>query len=296
MNDRAATKSPSVGMLFTRIRVEEKLLLKAFKRSGVPVTLMDDRELVLDPQGSNASLPGLVINRSMSYYRGLYATSILEDLGVLTLNRSTVNHNCGDKIKTTAALVRAGLPVPRTKIAFTLSAARESAEELGFPLVLKPVIGSWGRMVARLNDQDALEAVIEHRVFLGGSLHSVFYLQEYINKPQRDIRAFVVGRETVAAIYRYSDHWITNTARGGRTVNCPITPEINSLATAAAEAVGGGVLAVDMLETAAGRILVNEVNHTMEFRNSIDVTGVDIPGAISDYALALLPTVELSRA
>ena len=296
MNDRAATKIPSVGMLFTRIRVEEKLLLKAFKRSGVPVMLMDDRELVLDPQGSNASLPRLVINRSMSYYRGLYATSILEDLGVLTLNRSTVNHNCGDKIKTTAALVRAGLPVPRTKIAFTLSAARESAEELGFPLVLKPVIGSWGRMVARLNDQDALEAVIEHRVFLGGSLHSVFYLQEYINKPQRDIRAFVVGRETVAAIYRYSDHWITNTARGGRTVNCPITPEINSLATAAAEAVGGGVLAVDMLETAAGRILVNEVNHTMEFRNSIDVTGVDIPGAISDYALALLPTVELPRA
>ena len=296
MNDRAATKIPSVGMLFTRIRVEEKLLLKAFKRSEVPVMLMDDRELVLDPQGSNASLPRLVINRSMSYYRGLYATSILEDLGVLTLNRSTVNHNCGDKIKTTAALVRAGLPVPRTKIAFTLSAARESAEELGFPLVLKPVIGSWGRMVARLNDQDALEAVIEHRVFLGGSLHSVFYLQEYINKPQRDIRAFVVGRETVAAIYRYSDHWITNTARGGRTVNCPVTPEINSLATAAAEAVGGGVLAVDMLETAAGRILVNEVNHTMEFRNSIDVTGVDIPGAISDYALALLPTVELPRA
>jgi len=126
---------------------------------------------------------------------------------------------------------------------------------------------------------------LEHKEVLGSYHHAIFYIQEYIDKPARDIRSFVVGEENIGAIYRYSDHWVTNTARGGRAENCPITPEIREISLAAAKAVGGGILAIDLLETRDGRLLVNEVNHTMEFRNSITTTGVNIPDKMIDYIL-----------
>jgi [lysine-biosynthesis-protein LysW]--L-2-aminoadipate ligase len=122
---------------------------------------------------------------------------------------------------------------------------------------------------------------------LGSYQHSIIYIQEMISKPGRDIRAFVVGDECICAIYRDSPHWITNTARGGKASNCPVTPELNALCVAAARAVGGGVLAVDVLEDPDRGFLVNEINHTMEFRNSIAPTGVDIPGRVVDYALSV---------
>ncbi|HEX9921332.1 MAG TPA: lysine biosynthesis protein LysX, partial [Anaerolineae bacterium] len=192
---------------------------------------------------------------------------------------------CGNKLETSSALVRDNIPSPGCKIAFTPEAALAAIEELGYPVVLKPAVGSWGRLLSKVNDREAAEAILEHKDVLGTYQHSIYYIQEYIDKPARDIRSFVVGDETIGAIYRYSEHWITNTARGGRATNCPVTPEINRLSLAAAKAVGGGVLAVDLLETQDGRFLVNEVNHTMEFRNSIDTTGVNIPDKVVDYVI-----------
>jgi [lysine-biosynthesis-protein LysW]--L-2-aminoadipate ligase len=186
---------------------------------------------------------------------------------------------------TSAALREARIPIPETRIAFTPEAAIEAIEDMGYPVVLKPLLGSWGRLLARIGDRHAAEAILEHKKTLGGYVHGVFYLQEYVNKPGRDIRSFVVGDETVAAIYRNSEHWITNTARGGKTTNCPITRELNQISVAAARAVGGGMVAIDLLEDPEGRLLVSEVNHTPEFRNSIESTGVDIAGRIVDYAL-----------
>jgi [lysine-biosynthesis-protein LysW]--L-2-aminoadipate ligase len=158
---------------------------------------------------------------------------------------------------------------------------------MGYPVVLKPVVGSWGRLLARINDRDAAEAVLEHKEVLGSFQHSIFYIQELIRKPGRDIRAFVVGDECLCAIYRDSAHWITNTARGGKASNCPVTPELGDLCMRAAKAVGGGVLAVDIMEDPDRGFLVNEINHTMEFRNSIAPTGVDIPGRVVEYAQAV---------
>jgi [lysine-biosynthesis-protein LysW]--L-2-aminoadipate ligase len=156
---------------------------------------------------------------------------------------------------------------------------------MGYPAILKPAVGSWGRLLSKVNDREAAETILEHKQVLGSYQHHTYYVQEYVDKPARDIRSFVVGDETIGAIYRYSDHWITNTARGGRAANCPVTPAIHELSLAAARAVGGGVVAVDLLETQDGQMLVNEINHTTEFRNSIDTTGVDIPGRIVDYVL-----------
>jgi [lysine-biosynthesis-protein LysW]--L-2-aminoadipate ligase len=139
--------------------------------------------------------------------------------------------------------------------------------------------------LSRINDRDAAEAILEHKETLGSYHHSIFYIQEYVKKPERDVRAFVVGGETVCAIYRTSEHWITNTARGGKSSNCPVTPELNDICVAAANAVGGGVVAIDLFEDPDRGLLINEVNYTMEFRNSIVPTGVNIPGRMVDFCL-----------
>ena len=277
--------APRVGILCSRIRVEEKLLLQAFRDRGVEPERIDDGQVVLElGEGPRWEV---VLDRSLSQSRALAALRVLEARGVVTVNHAAVVATCGDKVATSAALAARGLPTPRTLVAFTPESALQAIEELGYPVVIKPPVGSWGRMVSRLNDRDAAEAVLEHKRALGSAADSVYYIQEHIDKPGRDIRSFVVGDETICAIHRESEHWITNTARGGRATNCPMTGELDRLSRAAALAVGGGVVAVDLLERRDGELLVSEVNHTMEFRNSIDTTGVDIPGRIVDHVLAL---------
>ena len=277
----------TVGVLMSRVRVEEKLLLSELASRGVQVERFDDRRLTLDlTDPSSIARCDVVLERCIDHLRALYALRVLNDWGVPTVNTYAVANTCGDKLLTSAALVAAGVPTPRTVLAFTPESALEAIESIGYPVVLKPAIGSWGRLLARVNDRDAAEALLEHKVTLGSFHHGAFYIQEYVRKPGRDIRSFVVGDETICAIYRDSPHWITNTARGGVATNCPVTPEIAQLSVRAARAVGGGVVAVDLLESADG-LLVNEVNYTMEFRNSIDTTGVNIPARIVDYVLAV---------
>jgi [lysine-biosynthesis-protein LysW]--L-2-aminoadipate ligase len=292
----------TVGILGSRIRVEEKLLLEALRERGVSFERIDSRRLAfeLSKNGSggaresaichsqSATRYDAVLVRCLSHSRAYYLTRWLESVSVPTVSPHRAVATCGDKMLTSAALQEAGVPIPRTRVAFTPDAALEVIEEMGYPVVLKPLFGSWGRLLARVDDRHAAEAILEHKKRLGGYIHGVFYIQEYVDKPGRDIRTFVVGDdaagyETIAGIYRRSDHWITNTARGGEAANCPITPAIDRLSRAAARAVGGGVVAVDLMEDGDSRLLVSEVNHTPEFRNSIDTTGVDIPGRMIDY-------------
>src|SRR2546421_2586291 len=272
-----------IGVLCSRIRAEEKLLFEAFARRGLVFDKIDDRELIFEI-GAEPPRYDVVLERCLHHSRALYALRILNQRGIPTVNSYEVALTCGDKINTTTALAAAGVPSPRTLIAFTPESALRAIETLGYPVVLKPAVGSWGRLLAKISDREAAEALLEHKDTLGSYQHAIFYIQEFVDKPSRDIRSFVVGDETICAIYRESSHWITNTARGGRARNCPVTPEIDRLSRAAARAVGGGVLAIDLLEHPDG-LVVSEVNYTMEFRNSIDTTGIDIPGRIVDYVL-----------
>ncbi len=274
-----------VAILASRIRVEEKHLLASLGQRGITPTLINDDELIFTI-GSGPLPYDVILERTVSTSRGLYALRILESMGNVVINRWHTANTCADKLLTTVALQEAGIPQPACRIAFTQEATLQAIEEMGYPVVLKPVIGSWGRLLSRINDRDAAETVLEHKEVLGSYQHSIFYVQEFIRKPGRDIRAFVVGDECICAIYRNSAHWITNTARGGKAENCPVTPELHEITVRAARAVGGGILAVDVLEAPERGLLVNEINHTMEFRNSIAPTGVDIPGRVVDYALA----------
>jgi [lysine-biosynthesis-protein LysW]--L-2-aminoadipate ligase len=270
------------------VRVEEKWIFEALEKRGVDYDRVDDRTVVMD-----LTDPGMwkqydaVIERSISYKDGLYITQVLNSWGIPTINMSAVAATCGDKLLTSLALERAGVPQPKVYVAFTPESALDVMERIGYPVVLKPVIGSWGRLLSKINDREAAEAILEHKEMLGSYQHSVFYIQQFVQKPKRDIRSFVIGDQTVTAIYRYSEHWITNTARGGKAEVCPVTPELNALSLAAARAVGGGVIAVDILEDEDRGMLINEVNHTMEFHSTVPLTGVDIPGMIVDHAIAV---------
>jgi [lysine-biosynthesis-protein LysW]--L-2-aminoadipate ligase len=279
-----------VGILYSRVRAEEKLLFEEFERRGVDLELLDDGQLIFEitqgPRFANQFTDfDVVVERCISHARALYSLHILNDRGVKTVNTARVSDTCGNKLQTTSALTHAGVPQPRCLVAYTPESALQAIEELGYPVVLKPAVGSWGRLLSKINDREAAEAILEHKEVLGSYHHSIFYIQEYVAKPQRDIRAFVIGNETVAAIYRDSPHWITNTARGGKASNCPITPELNDICVAAARAVGGGVVAIDVFEDPDRGLLINEVNYTMEFRNSIAPTGVNIPARYVDFAL-----------
>lgn len=275
-----------IGVILSRVRVEEKWLFEAFDKCGLSYDRLDDREVKFDLQQPGEWLKyDVVLERSISFGRGLYALQILNAWGIPTINTFQVANTCGDKLLTTTALLQAGVPQPDVRVAFTPESALAAIEEMGYPVVLKPVIGSWGRLVSKVNDREAAEAILEHREVLGNYQQQVFYIQQYVQKPGRDIRAFVVGDQTICAIYRTSEHWITNTARGGKGSTCPVTPELHSVCQAAAQAVGGGVLAIDLFEDPDRGLIVNEINHTIEFHTTVPTTGVDIPGFIADYVV-----------
>lgn len=277
-----------IGFLHSVIRRDERLVLDALQsRKGVQVVPIDDREISFT-LGARPPDVDVVVERCINHSRALHALRLFESQGVPCVNSSRVASICGDKLLTSVALQEHGVSQPEVRVAFTPESALIAIEEMGYPVVLKPAVGSWGRLLAKVNDREAAEALLEHKTVLGSYHHSIFYIQKYVDKKGRDIRSFVVGDECIAAIYRTSDHWITNTARGGTATACPVTDDLADISIRAARAVGGGIVALDIFESADG-YLVNEVNYTMEFKNSIAPTGVDIPGKIADYVLAAAP-------
>lgn len=270
-----------IGFLHSLIRKEEKLLIDEFrKRKGVELVMLDDRHLIFDLQSKPAV--DIVLERCINHSRAMHGLRLLEGVGIFCVNSSDVARICGDKILTAVALADHNVPQPELRIAFTEESALSAIEELGYPVVLKPAVGSWGRLLSKVNDREAAESILEHKAILGSYHHSIFFIQKYVEKKGRDIRSFVVGDECIAAIYRTSEHWITNTARGASASCCPISDALREISIRAAAAVGGGIVAVDLFEGPAG-LLVNEVNYTMEFRNSITTTGVNIPQRMVDY-------------
>jgi [lysine-biosynthesis-protein LysW]--L-2-aminoadipate ligase len=276
-----------VGLLHSRIRVEEKLLLAELTALGATVDPIDVRTgtwSLDDPSPWQAF--DIVFDRCLSHSQSLTVATILKGWQIPCINNAHVNRICGNKIEMSAVLTRHSVPNIPTHVAVSPEAALQVVDRIGYPVVLKPPIGSWGRLLAKVNDRDAAEALLEHKSTLGSVGHGLFYIQPFIEKGGQDIRTFVVGEETICGILRRSEHWITNTARGAQAEKCEITPEIDALSVAAAKAVGGGLLAVDLFRTRDGTLLVNEINASMEFRNSSQPTGVNIARRMAGFVLA----------
>lgn len=275
-----------VGLLHSRIRVEEKLLIGELQSQGADVDPIDVRKgkWSLEDPGPWRNY-NIVFDRCLSHSQSLTIATILKAWKIPCINTSDVNRICGDKIEMSAVLEQNGIPQIPSHVAVSPEAALEIIEEIGYPVVLKPPVGSWGRLLAKVNDRDSAEAILEHKSTLGSVGHNLFYIQPFIEKGGEDIRTFVIGDETICGIRRCSEHWITNTARGATAEKCEITPEIDELSVAAAKAVGGGLLAVDLFRTIDGKLLVNEINASMEFRNSSEPTGVNIPKRMVEFVL-----------
>ena len=286
-HEHEVAPEPKLAILCSRVRVEEKMLFSALRERGVDFDRVDPRRVVINGDGQRWDGYGAVLVRCLSHSRAFYLSRWLDDLGVNVVSPHQTVATCGDKILTTRALQAAGVPTPGAAVAFTPEAALAVMDGMGYPLVLKPPVGSWGRLLAKVNDREAAEAILEHKATLGGYAHGVFYIQEYVDKPGRDIRTMVIGDRVAYAVYRQSEHWITNTARGGEAQPCPMSAEIVDLSLAAARAVGGGIVAVDLMETAGGQLLVNEVNHTPEFHGAAQATETDIAGQIVEHLLKL---------
>lgn len=278
--------TPQIAIVYGRLRVEERLLAAAFERRGIACDLIDERRIILRAD-DRWDRYDAVLARNVSQLHAVHTVTMLNALGIPVINPLDVLERCNDKVRTSALLTQAGIPQPRYQVAFSADAVLEAIEEFGYPVVLKPPVGSWGRLLARVNDRDMAEALIEHKATLGSFHHGSFYIQEYVPKQGRDIRAFAIGDRVICAIYRNSEHWITNTARGATATNCPLTPEMVDICRRTSHAIGGGLLAIDLFEHPERGLLVNEVNATIEFRNSIEPTGVDIPNEIVDYTLAV---------
>ncbi|MGI0078502.1 MAG: lysine biosynthesis protein LysX [Nitrososphaerales archaeon] len=284
---------PWIGILYDRIRWEEKELSLRLENRGAGVQMIDGKLQVLPLDSSSfTSVPELVLERCVSFYRGLNIASTFEAHGIRVVNPSSVLGLCGNKLLTSQILSRYGIPTPRTVVAFSSESAMQAIEAVGFPCVMKPIVGSWGRHVVPIRDRETAEAMIEMREQQGDSMQTIYYIQEMIKRPPRDIRCIVVGDDVVTSVYRYSasDSWKTNVALGGRTEPCKLTSELEDIVLKASQAVGKGILGVDVMEREGGEYVVHEVNGTVEFKGAQTATTFSIADRMADYALSLSRT------
>jgi [lysine-biosynthesis-protein LysW]---L-2-aminoadipate ligase len=271
-----------LAVLISQVRLEEKLIFAAAERAGLELVKVFDKELVLDLCEPSFPEADVVLDRGLVHSRAEYSLRYLSGMGIPTVNSYEATILCDNKFLTTTILHESSIPTLRTMIAYTPHAALQAIERMGYPVVLKPPVGSWGRLLAKINDREAAEAVLEHKEILGSYHHSIFYIQEYVPKPGGDIRAFVVGDRIIGASYRASEHWITNVARGATSAAYPVTPELEEIALRSAQAVGGEILGVDLVETDEG-LKVIEINTGAEFKGLIEATSADVPEAIVEY-------------
>ncbi|MEM4575930.1 MAG: lysine biosynthesis protein LysX [Candidatus Nezhaarchaeales archaeon] len=274
-----------ISLLYDRLRWEEKAILDALRGRGIDVEMVDAKVKVA-VYGKVRDLGDIVLNRCLSHFRGLYWAAILEAEGVRVVNSFRTLLIGGDKLLTSLELAKAKIPIPKFVVAFTTEGALQALNEIGLPAVVKPVVGSWGRLLALLRDYEHAKAIFEHREYLEPVLHNIFYIQEYVDKPSRDIRSLVIGDEVITSIYRYAPigEWRTNIALGGRAEACLLNEEQCELVLKAAKAINGEVVGVDCLESKRG-LLINEINTTVEFKGAYSATGVDIAGKIADYLI-----------
>ena len=275
-------------IVFDRLRTEEKLLQKKAEELGYETSMIDAKitSFDTDSKPENFDFGDVVLERCVSYYRGLHFTACLEFLDIPVINKFDVANTCGNKMITSMLLKKNNIPTPKTYFSFSAETALENFENVGYPLVIKPIIGSWGRSVMPIKDKDTAEAVIENRQVTDGPQDRIYYLQEMSDRPPRDIRVITVGDQAVSAMYRKSSGGFkTNIALGADPELCQITKEMEDLCEKTSKAVGGGILGIDLMEDKEKGLVVHEVNNTVEFKGLVKVSEKNIPKEMIDYAV-----------
>ena len=277
----------TITALYDTIRLEEKLLIESAKKNDINLEMVDCKKLFVD-LNDKKNFDGPVLQRCVSYYRNLHSTAAIEGQGTKVVNCLNTGIFAGNKLFTHMLLQKAGVPTPDATVAFSKDSALEALNKNGFPKIIKPTVGSWGRMVSKINDMDSAEGIIDGREVMY-PIHQVHFLEEFVERPPRDIRVIVIGDNVAAGIYRNSGdgNWKTNTHLGGSAETCEITNEIEDICIKAKDAVYGDIVGIDLMESNEKGMVVHEINNTTEFRNVVRVTGVDIPKLMLEYVKEL---------
>jgi ribosomal protein S6--L-glutamate ligase len=278
-------------------------LQRAAKASGVEIEIVSFRKLRANLSGSSSTLAGgeiplhefeIILVRNVpagSLEQVVYRMDALLQLemsGCRLINRPRAIECCVDKYLAATRMKMTGIPVPRTIVCEYAEDAMQAFEELGGDVVVKPLFGSLGKGMIRVSDPD-----LAYRAFLSiERLNSVLYLQEFIEHPGWDIRAFVVNDKVIAAMRRFSgDDWRANVALGAPAELYEPSDEERRLAVQAAESVGAEVCGVDLLSGPNGKKYVIEANSVPGWRKLTEVTGVDVAAAVLAYAITLRASI-----
>ena len=290
-----------VGIVLNKVSFEEKEIILALEEKGHKVVQLNNQRfylpLVKSLDGRTEDFlkdikdADVILQRSLSLTRGMYSSAILECLGKKIVNTYDTIRICGDKLLTSCKLVQHGVNTPMTSVAFTTESAIECIEkDIHYPAVIKPIIGSWGRMIAKLESKNMATAILEDRDTMGDIFQKVIYLQKFISKEDRpknaatDIRVFYVDGKCLGAMGRYQqgDEFRSNIAIGGKGGKVDLTPEMEKTACKAAKAVGGDILGVDLMETNSGYTCI-EVNGTPQFQGFSGTTGINPAKEIVEF-------------
>lgn len=277
-----------IRIVYDRVRSEEKMLEEKAIELGHDTKMIDAKitQINTESKKNDFDFGDVVLERCVSYFRGLHFTACLEFLDVPVINKFEVANNCGNKMITSLLLKKHNVPTPKTYFSFSSEAALENLERVGYPIVIKPIVGSWGRGVIPLKDRETADAIIEVRELSDRPLDRIYYLQEMVKRPPRDIRVIVVGDQVISAMYRTSSgSFKTNIALGAEPILCEITKELEDVCMKASKAVGGGILGVDIMEDEKRGLVVHEVNNTVEFKGLAKVSKKNIPKEMIEFAI-----------
>jgi RimK family alpha-L-glutamate ligase len=207
------------------------------------------------------------------------ALHALAAAGVRAVNGALAIEHTIDKFLASALLAAAGLPTPRTVACERADDALEAFDDLGSDVIVKPLFGSMGFGMARVEDRD-----VAQRVFRALEIErAVYYLQETLAHDGVDVRAMVVGDRVVAAIERVGTGWRANLARGASARSIALDEQRARLCVRAAATLGADYAGVDLLRAADGRDYVLEVNGIPGWRGVESATGVDVAASLVEH-------------
>ena len=284
MQSMIMTPNPSdieVQMLTSELN-KRGYIVKYFIPSTIKVKVNIDK---FEEQFENLEMRRILVrgfgaNVTQKIFFRLDILRAIEEYGIKLINSRESLEIASDKFLTSVFLEKHNIPTPKTIICEDPHVALQMYEELGGDVIIKPLFGSKGIGVSRLNDIGFAENVI---ISLG-QLNEVFYLQEFIEHYNRDIRVFVIGNKAIAGMYRVSNDWKTNVYAGAKVEPIELTDELKKLAIKSAQVTKTEIAGVDILESENGYYVL-EVNSIPGFTALQKVTGFSIPEKIITYFL-----------
>ncbi|KPV47190.1 MULTISPECIES: RimK family alpha-L-glutamate ligase [Acidiplasma] len=270
-----------ISIIYDYINWEEKQIIKKLQEENIEYNIINAKDEPLNITGKNSKIGDVAFIRCVSHRRSLYYSAILENQGIRTINSFNIFNITGNKIITSAYLYKNNIPTPESTVSFSKDAAIGVCNSYGYPVVFKPASGSWGRMVSLIKNDNMAETIFSMNDMVNES--GVYYIQRYVERPPRDIRAILINHDISAAVYRYSnDGWKTNLYLGGKVEKAALSDYDREIIIKASEIFDAGVIGIDAMESPDG-IKIHEINGRVEFKGASRVYGDKIINDVVNF-------------